>query len=379
MVPEPDVLDGERVALERACVDRLVGRKAPLLDPVEAVGLARHPDVMGDEGPLGDELVRRHAEPLEQRRVHAESEHPHQAEHDHPAGDEPEPRARDLGEAEHGGDGREHGEHAERGERGVGVRVGGAEDDPARRENELEAVEPESDPLEREHQRPEDEQVCAGAAGEARPARGQDEAPLEHADDEGQDDRAGHEGDRPAVHETPERQDEDEEREVAAEERVGGLEGHRVEVAEHRLPVRRRAEPRGERDDADDDRQEPADQRLDHHPSRQAELVLELPDHVGRRRTHGEREVHVEEQEDAEGQGREERAAEGQDLGEDLRVPHLLEPEPVGVERDALGDQAERQKHDQQREHGLTAVHRAGPSRSTCRGSRRRDRSAARS
>src|SRR5207249_4963380 len=117
--------------------------------------------------------------------------------------------------------------YAWRGERGVGAREGGAEDDPARRENELEAVEPESDPLEREHQRPEDEQVRAGASGEAWPARGQDEAPLEHVDDERQDDRAGHEGDRPAVHETPERQDEDEEREVATGERVGGREGHR--------------------------------------------------------------------------------------------------------------------------------------------------------
>src|SRR5207247_11407530 len=68
VVPETDVLDRRRVPLEGAGVEGLVGREATLLDAVEPVRLARHPDVVLDERPLGDELVRRYDEPLQQCR-----------------------------------------------------------------------------------------------------------------------------------------------------------------------------------------------------------------------------------------------------------------------------------------------------------------------
>src|SRR2546425_8545650 len=47
-----------------------------------------------------------------------------------------------------------------------------------------------------------------------------------------------------------------------------------------------RSQPRDDRDQQEDDGQEAADERLDHHPPRQAELVLELPEHVGRSEEH---------------------------------------------------------------------------------------------
>src|SRR3989441_9409983 len=71
-----------------------------------------------------------------------------------------------------------------------------------------------------------------------------------------------------------------------------------------------RSQPRDDRDQQEDDGQEAADQRLDHHPPRQAELVLELPDHVGRGGPRGQGQVDVEEDEDAERKAREEGSAE---------------------------------------------------------------------
>ena len=58
MVPEANVLDRCVIPLERRPVKRLRRRELTRLDPVESVGLPRHPDGVGDERALRRQLVR---------------------------------------------------------------------------------------------------------------------------------------------------------------------------------------------------------------------------------------------------------------------------------------------------------------------------------
>jgi hypothetical protein len=199
--------------------------------------------------------------------------------------------------------------------------------------------------------------VRARAGRQARAAARQHQAPLQDVDGEREHDRAGDQRDGPSVDEPPERQDEDEEAQVAAEERIGDAERRRVDVAQHRLPVDGRAHPGRQRDQQQHDRQESADQGLDHHATRQPELVFELPDDVGRRRAGRERQVGVEKDEDGDSQRGEERSAERERLHEDVRVPDLAEPEPVGVQRHDLRDQAEGQEDEEEQQDGRRSVH----------------------
>ncbi len=165
---------------------------------------------------------------------------------------------------------------------------------------------------------PRTSRCVAGAGGQPRAAARQHEAPLEHVDRQGQHDRRHDERERPAVHEPPHRHDEDEKAQVVSEQRVHAAERRGVEVAQHRLPVDGGAHAGRDRDQQQHDRQESADQRLDDHAARQAELILELPDDVGRRRARGERQVRIEEDEHADRQRGEERPAQGQRLDEDF-------------------------------------------------------------
>jgi len=357
VIPEPDVLDRGGVARERPRVEGLLGREPALLDPVEPVGLAGHPDVVLDERPLGDELVRRHAEALEQRRIDPQTTDPGEAEDQEAGDDEAQPRPADLEHARHGAERGEHGEGAEHRERAVDVRVRGAEHDPAGRVDQLEPVEPEADRAERERQRGEPQQVRARPRREARAARREHEAPLQHVDDEREQDRGRREREGPAVDQPPERQHEDEERQVAPEQRVRDPERPAVQVLEHGLPVRGGAEPRDQREQREHDRQEAADQRLDHHPPGQAELVLELPDHVGRRRPRREREVRPEKDQHADRHREEQRAPQREDPGEHLRVPDLAEPQPVGVEGHDLDGEPQDEEDEEQDDDGLRPAH----------------------
>ena len=122
------------------------------------------------------------------------------------------------------------------------------------------------------------------ALRQARAPVGEDEAPLQDVQDQREDQRRRAERERPAVEQPPEGQAEHEEAQVAPEERVDGAERHLVPVGEDRLPVGARPHAGHERHDQEHQRQRAADQRLDHDATRQPELVLELPEHVRRRR-----------------------------------------------------------------------------------------------
>ena len=373
VVPEPDVLERRLVARQRARVERLVGGKLFLLDAVETVGGARHPDVRLDVGALRRELVGRHAQALQERRVHAEADHPHHEQRGAGAGEQAQAGTHDLNGAGDRGEHGQHGERAEHRQRGVDVGVRGAEHDATRGQDDLVTVEPEADSLQRQERRAEREQVRARAAGQPRPARGQHEAALQDVHGHGEHHRAGDQRHRPRVHEPPERQDEDEEPEVEAEHRILGTERRPVDVAEHGFPVGGRTQRRHDGDQQQHDRQKPPDEWLDHDAPGQAQLVLELPQHVRRRRARGHGEVGPEEQRDDERDRPEQATAQGQRGQENLGVADLLEPEPVGVQRDELQQHREHDQRDHEVRQRLRRAHRPhATGRVTSRGARRR-------
>ena len=318
---------------------------------------------MLDEWPLGGQLVGRDPEALQQRGVHAEPEHPHHRQQAQPAADQAQPRPRDLQHAGAGGQRRQQRQRPQHRQRRVDVGVGRAEHHAARREHDLEAVEPEADCLEREQQRAEQQQVRASAGGQAGAARGEHEAALQDVEEQRQEHGGGHQAQRPAVGEPPQRQREHEKTELAAEDRIATRERLGVDERQHGLPVDAGPQPRGDRDDRQHDRQEPSDERLDHDASRQAELVFQLPQHVGRRRAGGEGEVGPQEDEDAERDGSEERALQRQRGPEDAGVADLLEPQEVGVERHDLDDGGQRQEEDDQQDDRLRTSHPLNESR----------------
>src|SRR5213593_1929736 len=103
----------------------------------------------------------------------------------------------------------------------------------------------------------------AGARGEARSLRGQDQAAEQdvggHAEEQGADD----EGYGSPVEKTPEGQLEDEEGDVAAEERIPAAEGRPVDVAQYHVPRGAGPKPGQDADHRDDGQEQFSDQRLE--------------------------------------------------------------------------------------------------------------------
>ena len=183
--------------------------------------------------------------------------------------------------------------------------------------------------------------------GQARTARGEHQAPLHHVHGGGEHQRPRREGDAPAIEQAPERQLEEVEAEVAAEERVHAAEGRRVAELDDGVP---RSAPAGAGHEGDQRRhrhEETPDEGLDAGAAGQAELVLQLPEHVGRRHARGHPEIGEQEGPHREAQPDHEPAPEGQDGGEDVDEADFLEPEPVGVERDRLADDAQEEEGEQ--------------------------------
>src|SRR5262249_9122062 len=170
------------------------------------------------------------------------------------------------------------------------------------------------------------EEMGPRARGEPGPLRGEDEAAEEdvgrHAEHQGADDeRHGS-----AVEEAPKGKLEDEEGDVAAEERIGRPEGGAIEVGEHHVPRRAGPEPGENADDRDDGEKELPDERLEDGTARKAQLIVELPQHVGGGGARGEPEIAVDEDENDGARAQEEAAAQGENSGEDLGAADLDVP-----------------------------------------------------
>ncbi len=296
---------------------------------------------MLDVGPLEVELVRLDPIGLHEGRGDPQARDPQHHQHHQPRHQEAPAGTEHLEDAGDRAQHRQDHQPLQHRQRGVHVGVGGAEDQRARRVEQVEAVEPEADPADQQEQRGQPQQVRARARGEARAPGGQHQAALQDVDRRHQHQRARHQRGGPAVEQPPEREHEEVEAEVPSEQRVHLPEGGRVEVLEHRRPRAGGAGSREEGDHRDHRQQQAAHERLEDRAARQAQLVLQLPQHVGRRGAGRHREVHEQEHEHRRAQPQEEPAAHGEARGEDLREAHLLEPEPVGVERDRLPHQAE--------------------------------------
>ena len=341
MVPQPDVLDGEAVAIEGGRGQPVLGGKILLLDPVEAVGLPGHPDVVLDVRPLGLQLVWRHLEALEEGGVDAEPAYPDHGQHHEARHQEAPAAATDLEHAGRRAEERDRGEGPQSREGGVDVGVGSAKDHAARRVEKLVAVEPEADGPEDQGEGGQAQEVIAGAHRHAGALGRQHQAAQEHIGGNAQDEGAHHEGQGPAVDEAPEGQLEDEEGEVAPEEGICHAERRGIEIAQEHVPRSAGPDAGEERDDGDGGNEHAPDQGLEHGAARQPELIVELPQHVGSRRARGHPEIGVEEDEDDAARPQHQPAPEGQHGGEDLRVADLAVPEPVGVEGHGLADARE--------------------------------------
>ena len=350
VVPQPDVLDGEAVALERGRRELLLGGELLLLDRGEPVGLPGHANVVLDVRPLGHQLVGGDLEALEERRPHADAPRPRHSEHHQPGHEKAPAGPRDLEQAGTRAEEGEGGEGAQHGQGGVHVGVRRAEDHPARRIDELEAIQPEAHRAQEKEHGAQGEEMGASARGEARSLRGEDEAPEEDVGGHAQEQRADDEGHGSAVEKAPQRQVEDEESNVATEERIGAAERRPVEVAQHHVPRRAGPEPGQNADHGDDGQEQLSNQRLEDGAAGQAELVVELPQHVRSRGAGGEPEVAVDEQEDHPTHSEEQPSAERQHGGEDVGEADLVVPEPVGVQRHRLAGPGQHDEADQQPE-----------------------------
>ncbi len=194
----------------------------------------------------------------------------------------------------------------------MNVGIGRADDDPPRRVEKLEAVEPEAHRPQKEEEGGQDEQVRTRPRRQPRPPGGEHEAALEHVQHEGQEQGGRDQGHAPAIDETPERQGEDEEPQVVSEEGIDAPEWLRVQIGEKGFPVGGGAQARTKRDERDHHGQKAPDERFDHHSPRQAELVLQLPQDIGRRGPHGEGQVGVQKDQHAHGHCQKERALQGE-------------------------------------------------------------------
>ncbi len=348
IVPQPDVLDREAIALERGGGQVVGGRELLLDHAVERVRLARHPDIVLDEGALGDELIGRDPKALEQRRIHAEAADPEQRQRDEPGDEEAPARPEDLEDAGAGAEQGEDGEPSEDGQRRVHVGVGRAEDETPRRVEQIEAVEPEPHGPQHEQQCPQSQQVGARARRQPRAVGGEDEAPLQHVHGGRQDQGAGDEGGGPSVDQAPDGQLEDEEPEVAAEERVRSAERHRIHVRQDRVPRSAPAGAREQCDHRDDGQEQPSNQRLEDGAAGQTELILELPQHVRRCGSRGHGEIEEQEREHDAPEPEEEPAVQGKAGREDLREADFLEPEPIRVQGHGLPQSAHGHEQDEE-------------------------------
>ena len=108
VVPEPDVLDREVVALERGGRQVVLGREVLLRHPVERVRLPRHPDVVLDVRPLEDQLVGLDPVALEQRGRDPEARDPEHHQHHEPRHQEAPARPEHLEHAGRRAEEREH-------------------------------------------------------------------------------------------------------------------------------------------------------------------------------------------------------------------------------------------------------------------------------
>jgi len=160
--------------------------------------------VVLDVRPLGHQLVGSDLEALEERRPHSEAPRPRHSKHHQPSHEKAPARPRDLEQAGARAEEGEGGEGAQHGKRRVHVRVRRAEDHPARRVDELVAIQPEARGAQEKEQRAQGEEVGAGARGEARSLRGQDQAAEQDVGGHAQEQGAGDEGHGAAVEKAPE-------------------------------------------------------------------------------------------------------------------------------------------------------------------------------
>ncbi len=334
-VPEADVVEGARLALEVLQGEVAGGGELADLDLVQAVGVLRRADVVAEVLLLQVEFVRDDVEPLHAHRCEAHED-------DVQARDQQESRDGHLGPHAQAAPQREHGRQDADGHHHVVgqqadlvVDVADAEDDAPGRVRQGEAVEPVTERQPREEDCPEKGKVDRGRPRD--PGEGHSDAAAEEVGRAGPQQAQRRQGQDEVLQRLQHRQREDVEPRVVAEDRVGPVEvGGVQELLEQEPPV---GVVMGEPERQEENR------RRRHHP--QQPLNRQRRD-LDRQAAHREppagrqfpRRIRV----DREPQGRHQEHdcadhdARHQFRHEHVLVAHRAEPQVVGIERRDLAE-----------------------------------------
>ena len=237
-VPQPDVVDGRAVGLERGEAQPFLGRERLHRDLLQVVGLPRQGDVALDIGRLELQLARLHGEAIEQR-----GKQP--GDHDR-AGEQQQRRRRGEapGPPPHG---RRRGDGAGGGQSGhepqdrqpdMEIGVARADDDAVVAVEQQEAIERVGPGLDREVQAEQHRAVDEGGGRQAARRPVELDVALHPIDRAGQGGAEEQEQQQPVLERDIGRQREEIEADVLAEDRVALAIGHLVKEAKGHLPVR---------------------------------------------------------------------------------------------------------------------------------------------
>ena len=331
IVPERNVLDRRRVALEVAPRQPCISRERPLLHAIEPERVARRADVVHDVRRFPHLLVRRDDEALDDARIDAAANR-----HDDVEGEGPDDGQEACGDGLI--DGESRADERRDGQQTIGrharmdVDVRRAEDDARLLREQMRNPEPGAEGQHHEEGGREQRQVPLGGAAGDHASKGVEREVS--CGDVGSGDAGEREDDgrqRDPVDELEHRQLEHVERDVAAEHRIGPAERHRVNRIQPGGPRRGRVETdqnRGdERGGIDDRAQASGVDGDDARAVGRRDRELAPPEQA-------KREPQVE-PEDDEYDGADHHAGRrlrGERLEEDLLVAELPVPEPVSVE-----------------------------------------------
>ena len=342
VIPQPDVVEGGAVAVDVGAGQLGIAGQRPLHDAIEREGAPRRLDVVLDVRRLAYLLVRGDDEALQRAGVELAAERDHAVER----------HGRDrrrLSPGERVDDGQAGADQpcAHLGQRerqpGVDVGVAGTADDPGGRQQHARPIQPGAKREQHEQQGHQQTQVAAGPFAQAHPERRDRHLPAEQVHRAGAGQRQADQRHRQRPRLFDDRQREDVEADVVAEHRIGDAEGLALLPAQHLLPGRGRVE-RG------DDRRAGGEHGAEHfdlaacgHRHRQPLGRGHLL-RVQRQGPGGDLDVRHQPGQRQQQRDAAEHRAQRQHGAEDLLVPDLAEPPPVGGEFDGIG-QHERQQH----------------------------------
>ena len=377
-VPQPDVVDGRAVGLERGEAQPFLDRERFHRDLLQVVGLPRRCDVARDIGRLQIEFARLHIEALEERRDdQVEREGAAEQQRQRAGGNAPGQPAHIDPAGDGAGDGQPD-EQPQHRQPDMEIGVAGADDDAVVAVEQQVAVEAVGPGLHREVEA--EQRRGMGEHAARQPPR-----PLVELDvavrpihDTGDCRAEDHEQQQPVLERDIGRQREEIEADVLAEHRIARAVGHLVEEAKHDVPVRELDEggQQAEKNGHGGDENAPRDVRrgVTEKPERGLRALSRERPGTSRwwpnRRLPGEAEGQSARKKECTGRDgeddEEEDGAGGDDRPEDVDIADRRKPQPI--DQDGARPSEHDQANDDDRDQDRKSLHGHGtPSFRRCR------------